>query len=660
MIKDLKLSLLEVLYTANQDAIEKEISSRFTKNMEFFHRTSPHLFDALKTPPIEYNLLVDERGLNIVHLKTQALSFPTLQDQNDDGSIKNSHQMLQIHDEIARSPISNPRWKIHTNQLYLDKFDELKFPITGKACNDFIDLLHKHGGIKEYYLSHSFLPTTSIFGLLGGLFLEFIRERGVFFHSLLIFEENVDMFRISCYFVDYQSLFEATSPKSCYIFVKDLIDKFFIRNFFAQKKVTNNFLRLELKLYESPKLEAAKQIIDEEYASNARGWGSFEDEMIGIENTLKNISIKSPKKPILAIPERVNAPICVVGNGPSLDGLLPFIKENEKKMIIFSCGTALKPLKSYGIKPDFQIEIERIDYLLDVLKSAPLGETALMCANVINPDVLKLAKESYIFMRGGSASGYMYSSKSVVEHAAPFVGNAGVALACLLGSEVLMCGLDCGYIKDKTKHAKDSFYGDEKLDLPAEVFRVRGNFDGEVYSDSIFLLSSQNIAQAIKIFSPKMALNLGEGAYIAGARPTRAEEFDLVKINKKKFVRQIKGYFIKRPKNIFTQITQDFYLEEIINFKNELVRLFDVKVTTKKALFALIDKVNISCVKKSSSAPFVGILFEGSLGHMFQSLMIATLHLPNDDVGDFYEEATSAIKAALEKMTLKYRLSVAL
>lgn len=654
------MSLLKILRAANQEVIEKEISSRFTKNIEFFHRTSPHLFDALKAPPSEYNLLVDEGGLNIVHLQTQALSFPNTQNQDDEGNVKNSHQMLDIHEDIAHSPISNPKWKIHTNQIYLDRFDDFKLPITGGACNDFIDLLYKHGGIKEYYLSRSFLPTTSIFGLLGGLFLEFIRERGVFFHSLLIFEENVDMFRISCYFVDYQALFEATSPKSCYIFVKDLIDKFFIRIFFTQKKITNNFLRLELKLYESPKLEAAKRIIDEEYAANARGWGSFEDEMVGVENTLKNISLKSAKRSILSIPERVNAPICVVGNGASLDGLLPFIKANEKKMIIFSCGTALKPLKSYGIKPDFQVEIERVDYLVDVLKAAPLGETALLCANVVNPDALKLAKESYIFMRGGSASGYMHSSKSVIEYAAPFVGNAGFALACLLGSEVLMCGLDCGYIVGKAKHAKDSFYGEEKLDLPPEAFRVRGNFDGEVYGDSIYLLSSQNIAQAIKTFSPKMVLNLGEGAYISGARPTKAEEFELVKINKRKFVRQIKNYFIKRPKNIFTNVAEDYYLGEITDFKNKLMELFDVKISTKKDLFALIDKVNASCVKKSSSTPFVGILFEGSLAHIFQSLMIAALHLPNDDVGNFYREATKIIKTALEKMMLKYRLSTAL
>lgn len=642
---------LELLKTGDIAKIEEEISKRFNKNMYFFQDYSPRLFDVLKQKPSDYNLLVEKEGLNIINLHNNELVYPC-----DDGF----HQMVRVCEDLAQSPISNSKWHIHTNHLYLDKMDTIKLPLTADICNQFIDLLHKHKGIKEYYLSRSFLPTTTIFGLLGGLFLEFIRERGVFFHSLLIFEENIDMFRISCYFVDYEALFENVSPKACYIFVKDLIDKFFIRNFFAQKKITNNFLRLEIKLYDSPKLEAAKKIIDEEYASNARGWGSFEDEMIGVGNTFKNISLKKQQYPILNLPKRVNAPICVVGNGSSLDDLLPFIKKNQDRMIIFSCGTALKPLKAYGIKPDFQIEIERIDYLSKVLQSAPLGDTALLCGNMVNPEALNLAKEGYIFMRGGSSSGYMYGSKSVIEYSAPFVGNAGFALACQLGSEVLICGLDCGYIEGKTKHSSDSYYGKEEFKLPFDAQRVRGNFDKVVYTDSIFLLSIHNITQAIKAFNPKMALNLGDGAYIDGARPTRAQEFNLAKIKKNKFVRQIKSYFSKNTAEIFTDFKEDGYIDELLEFKEELIQAFNMEVKTKKELFILIDIINNICIKKSSTLPFVGILLEGSIAHICQALMISVLHLPNDEISAFYKDARLAIKTGLEKMTLKYRVTTSI
>ena len=170
-------------------------------------------------------------------------------------------------------------------------------------------------------------------------------------------------------------------------------------------------------------------------------------------------------------------------------------------------GLALKPLKNAGIEPDFQIEIERIDYLKGVLESAPLGDTTLLCGNMVQPSALSLAKEAYIFMRGGSASAYFGRAKSVVEFAAPYVGNAGFALACLLSEEVLICGLDCGYIKGRTKHAKGSFYGDEQSEIPKNAYVVQGNAECEVYADALFSLSSAMMSRAIEVFAPRLVLN---------------------------------------------------------------------------------------------------------------------------------------------------------
>ena len=405
------------------------------------------------------------------------------------------------------------------------------------------------------------------------------------------------------------------------------------------------------------------QIVNEEYASNARGWGSFEDEMIGIENTLQNISNnkkelkKNKKKPNLFLvnPKRVDMPICVVGNGASLDSSLEFLKHHQNEMIIFSCGTAIKPLKEAGIKPDFQIEIERVDYLEQYL-SPILGNTPLLCGNMVNPTALDLANEKYLFMRGGSASGYMFKSPFVMEFCAPFVGNAGFALACQLGNEVLLCGLDCGYIKGRTKHASNSAYGEETEAIPSNAIRVRGNFDHEVYSDSIFLLSSQMITNAIKALKPKMVLNLGEGMYIEGARPTKVSEFSLKKNKKSAFIKEIKSYFKEDKKLIFNDFREDFYLQEIQEFKSKLSNALQADIKTKQELFKWVDTIFAISAKKSLNSPFVGILFEGSLAHICQNLMIATLHLPHNDISEFFTQAKQSIQSALNKMLLRYKM----
>ena len=190
--------LLSLLKSNDQQAIQQEISKRFVQNMEYFHKTSPELFDALKSQPTEYNLAINSQGINIINLATNEPVYPLENDLS---------QMIAINESLSLSPLKNDKWRIHSNGIFLDKMDTQKFPITGEVCNSFIDLLFKHNGVKEYFLSKDFLPSTTIFGLLGGMFLEFLRERGVFFHSLLIFEENLDMFRVSCYFVDYPKLF---------------------------------------------------------------------------------------------------------------------------------------------------------------------------------------------------------------------------------------------------------------------------------------------------------------------------------------------------------------------------------------------------------------------------------------------------------------------
>lgn len=642
------MSLLELLESNNTKEIEKEISLRFVKNMEYFRESSPNLFDALKNEPSEYNLLINDSGINIINLETNNLVYPL-----EDGI----SSMFRVNKELAQNPLRNEKWNLKSNGIYLDKMDTKHLSITGEACNGFIDLLFKHGGKKDYFLSKDFLPCTTIFGLLGGMFLEFMREKNVFFHSLLIYEENVDMFRISCYFVDYPALFSQVTQGACFLFVKDLINRFFIRSFFAKQKITNNFLRLELKLYDGLKIDSALQIINEEYASNSRGWGSFEDEMIGIENTIQNLPSKKQKNYFLYNPKKIDMPICVVGNGASLDSNLEFLKINQDRMIIFSCGTAIAPLKAAGIKIDFQIEIERVDYLDDYLKPS-LDKTALLCGNMVNPKVLNLAKERYLFMRGGSASGYMFKSPFVIEFCAPFVGNAGFALACQLSNEIVMCGLDCGIIKGGTKHASNSAYGIEKpFEISKNALRVRGNFDAEVYSDALQLLSAQVMAQTIKVLNPQIVLNLGNGAYIEGARPTKENEFSLANNKKSKFVKQIKSYFSNNKGIIFSDYREDFYLSEIIEYKNQIESILNEDINDKKELYKWVDMVFEMSAKKSQKSPYVGILFEGSLAHICQNLMMATLHLPsNVDIKNFINDARGLIIQALNKMILKYKM----
>lgn len=631
------MKLLEVLTKGNPQQIQDFISQRFIHNMEFFKQNARDLFENLKLPPQTYNLMFDSRGLNILNLSTNEVIYPILEGKS---------VMLETHLEISTTPLKNPRWKIHSNDIFLSPIDTQKLPVTGFVVNEMIKILQNHKAIKEYHLNPKFMPSSVLYGLFGGLFLAFLIEEGVFFHSLLIFEENIDLFRISCYFIDFIKLFESVSNKACYLFVKNVADRKFIRNFFASRKITSNFLLCELQMYSSDRIQEIQKWIMQEYSANKRGWGSFEDEMIGISNTLSNQHI-----PIISQTKRFSEPICVIGNGASLDELLPFIKENQENMLIFSCGTALKPLKNQGIKVDFQIEIERIDYLADVLCQAPLEDTPLLCGNMVNPKALNLAKEKYLFLRGGSSASYLFEDARAVELSAPFVGNAGIALAMQLSDKILLCGIDCAYIEGKSKHAKSSFYGEEKAQIPQDAIEVQGNKQARVFSDSIFLLSLQNIKEAIQAYAPKEVLNLGSGAYIQGAKSIDPKTLKLQKIHKDSLHQSIKD-FAKQKK--LKSTTKQIHLAK--TYHQEILAILKKGAKNKKELFMLVDEVFALIAQKSASNPHLGILFEGTLGHILQNLLLASLHIPNDDIFIFYAQCLEVIILGLEKMFLRYKL----
>ncbi|RDU72778.1 DUF115 domain-containing protein [Helicobacter aurati] len=521
------------------------------------------------------------------------------------------------------------------------------------SCNDNADSSNKaqeelatiantqaYNNLLTCFMDSKFLPQTTLYGLMGGIFLQDLLEQGFSFHSLIIYEEHIDLLRISLYFLDYQRLFESVKERSCLIIIKDIYPTI-IKSFIATKRLTNNFLSLELKHYTSVQTQALQNLIMQEKKAAMRGWGSFEDEMIGFHNALNNLANCS----ILQRPKRVNAPICVVGNGASLDLCIDFIRAYQNKMIIFSCGTALKVLRHHGIKPDFQIEIERVPYLSQILQEANLGDIPLIFAQTTNCDAVTLTKQSFAFMRGGSASAYLDSKLSVLEFSAPFVGNAGVALAALLGSDVILCGIDCGYIKGYSKHAKNSFYGQETKEIPKDCFQVESNKNLEVYSNDLFYLSAKNIAHCIDLYKPNMVINLGYGAKITGALSYNDDEFSLRDINKPIAIQNLKKNFL--PFEL--TLNNHEILQPTQELSMQISALLDTDVRNINDLYEVIDNVESllqTLIAKHSLRKSI-ILFEGSILHLSFSLLLTNSFAGNMK---YYDIITSYFKQGILAM----------
>lgn len=199
------MKLIDLLQSQNQDLIEKTLQERFATNLALFATHHLKLYEKLLLPPQNYNLLIDQNGINLINLKNKTFVYP---------KENHRHMMIDTHLDLARSPLQNPKWKLKHNDLYLQKMDENQFPITAQAVNAFIQSLDDLGGVASFHLPEFFLPSTCVFGALGGLFVQFLLDQGFFFHSFLWFEEEIDFLRIACFFVDFTLLFERCSSSS--------------------------------------------------------------------------------------------------------------------------------------------------------------------------------------------------------------------------------------------------------------------------------------------------------------------------------------------------------------------------------------------------------------------------------------------------------------
>lgn len=645
------MDFLDAIENGSLAQIEQAIGERLAKNSSFFKHSNPRMYSLLTRKPSYYQLYIGEDGINIYNISTKSFVYP---------QIDGKHRLIEVSKEYAKNPPSNPLWRFYNNNNAISRMDEDRFPQTSAIQNRIVDMILQkeslHIGIA--HLPPKILPVTNILGLGAGLFLEYILREFDYIHTLLIYEESYDFFRISCCFIDYERLFSRMDKGALYLFVEDIIDRKLVKTFFSRRRISSNYIRLELTMYETPKINKIKRIIELEQNSNSRGWGTFEDELIGVRNSKKNLQSvgEKLKYPVLEKRAKVDCPLCVVGSGPSLDDLLPFIKRNEERMIILSCGTALKPLRNYGIKPDFQVELERLPFLKKILEDSRLEDTPLIAANVVDSSTLEAAKESYIFMRASSAPTYMYRPKFMLEDSFPFVGNVGLSLALAFSKEVYLCGLDMGYKKGRSKHAKNSFYGEEDSTLPPEAIPVRGNFSDDIYSTSIFALSREFAELAIAKNRDSKVYNLSDGAYISGAEPKRQSNIRFKKIDKQKAINSIKRSF-SRDKESIKDIGEDFEDRSFREYKDMITSLFSKKVTSKRELFEQVDEIYESLERFKSKNPAFGILLNGSMQHILDTIFTALLHVKRDDISSLYNECARIVIDGFLIFESKYRMA---
>ncbi|WP_456469753.1 motility associated factor glycosyltransferase family protein [Caminibacter sp.] len=568
----------------------------FEKNIKFFYNELPHYYELIKNIKTRNFLIKND---NIIDKNGNKL-YPS--------SIEEDSKKFALY------PTHNKLWEkkfFYINPVIWEK----KFFITGKIINK---LITKAKTLKEYthhgfYFDKNFLPTTAIFGLLAGKHLDILVDNFEF-QSLFVYEPNPEFFAISLYFVDYPKIYEKLQDRF-FLWVNGTLDYFAIEKFYYERKITSSFMNLTLTTYDHPLIKDAKNKFEEIRNAKLRGWGTYEDEIKGVKNHLENLN----KYPLLSKKENINIPFCIVANGKSLEQNIDFIKKNKDAMIIISVGTAIKPLLKAGIESDFHIEQERIDILKDVLKDIlPNYNGYFVGANVVNPEVFKMAKHPLMYTR----EAFSLSEHHILTGSSPIVGNAGFAFAANFTKEIYLCGMDLGFRIGDKKHSKNSFY-DQTDDIAKEGIKIKGNFIDDIYTDSLLLTSKYNIEKMLEKLNLKV-YNLSDGAYIEGSIPLNIKDKILPDTDKKKYIKKIIQCFEKTNLNI-----KPLNLRKILNPVKQTLKK---KVKNYKELTGLIDFIDDAIDTMQKYYPREHTLLRGSLSHILNNLYILSHKIDSKDI----------------------------
>lgn len=281
--------------------------------------------------------------------------------------------------------------------------------------------------------------------------------------------------------------------------------------------------------------------------------GFFEDEIVMMTNAVANFSNHSfsllDARPRRHRPETA----VVVGAGPSLDEGIETLHRIRDRVLLFSGGTALRPLLRAGLVPDFHCELENGPQVYEVISEAKkhgdLAQIRLIASATIDPRVASMFGETILFFRDSvSSTCILRGDKALVSGAAPTCVNTAMAAAAMLGfTDFVLFGADCGTRPGMPDHAEGTIYRDvekwqkylaRRARYPLEV---EGNFGGIAVTNWVYDASRRMLMDLIATYQLNV-VNCSDGALIAGATPRVPEalEIDGAVIDRARIIAELK------------------------------------------------------------------------------------------------------------------------
>ena len=639
--------------------MNRESIKRYKKNIRFFKKEHESIYNLLKNQSNEQIEIVDNKNCINVKINGKFL-YPKDYYKDLDKRIEDFlNSSIDLFDIVTTKPSKYYKKPLH--KKYLEKI-----------ASDFETFKKDEKILIKDKESLYFLI---IYGVGLGFHIEKLLEK-INIKNIILVEENIEFLIASLYTVDWEEIFKKSNIKivlgkdhnklanATVSYIRQINETYSYRVFFYIHYGSKNIKKFKNEL---------KNLIFEENAK----WGFFDDELESIKNTLINIKNRVP---IYTGKSKIKntLPLFIVASGPSLEYSLDFIKEYQNSAMVFSCGTALRPLLKNDILPDFEIVIERMkntyDSLLENASVDELKNIKIIGVNPIYPDVFKLGKKNYMLPRfpdSGASFFFEYYNLPKLAFIAPTVTNMALEFGLHLGfKEIYLFGTDMGF-KDKSRHhAKDSIYYKDRSEFETKTMEIYkeldGNFGGKVFSTMIYEMTRKFLEKSIESNPDAKVYNTSDGAKIEGAIPLKIEDIKIdTNVKKLDLIKEIESnfsndlYTIDFEKHITHKI-EDLYLF-IDNLKEFILKnLIIYEEFSESKYFDTLSKIYEKFKKDIFYKNYIFfILFRGTFNHLisFHFVHISNLKDPilqlklakifKKDLLDFLDEAKNRVKSFL-------------
>lgn len=618
------------MHTSELENVQQRIRAQFQANMAALQQYLPDIFQRFSQyQPKELTLGWDARGyLNLVNMHNNMPVYP-----------QNPEQYAQIQvEEFIRTPL------VASVAFYKGKIINQRHS-HGRLTNDLVDKTAEYIAASQPDCKAP-IGTLIVTGCGMGYHLELLMKK-LDVRNLIIYEAHMDCMYASLHCIDWRPILEKLSrPKRLLQLYLAFDPVVAIRNMRTLKEKIGMHNLIYTYIYrhlDSPQEASYIEQFYRENHLNFFGAGFFDDEQVGLSHTIHNLN--NHTKIFKANTAAARAlPAFIIGNGPSLDEHIEFIKEHRENAVLFSCGTALSSLSKAGIKPDFHVEMERnvniVEWIKQGTTEAQRKGLTLLCLNTSSPKVIELFDDACMakkpFDIGESLIDQAMGGLSIPSLTTPnpTVTNAGLSFVLHMGfSTIYLIGVDLGLASDGKHHSKLSIYQDlenktkEKGHSPIENtdnnYLIPANFSGQVSTNHILDNSRQNMEYLMYVFLQKnphiRGFNSNRGAKIAGFTAIEKTEIVLEKMSEEKplLLAKLRADHFYLPNNpvIDEKTLAKKGLKNFLSFRGKLTLRKDID--SAEALMDELDTVFHRVLALKESDPLGYRLLIGSVNNFF-------------------------------------------